>query len=536
MRTVRRNQGRVHAGANVGFSRADAGAATLPPMQGSRAGRITRSLDLTGTLKSLLNRESAIALFLLALGLSAFIPGVDLKIGSHSAGVAMNTATTLILMFAGVLFLGRFSQRRQLRPLLLAVATAMIGLSTICSQVLTANHVQVFAQSGGWVALCGRLIGWFVIAASAIAPNRTLPRVEWRNLLSDWWTAHNASAQMSDVEHDLPDSTSTRHRIGSVRVLALISCAIFSVGLGAYVIASDPTSHAPLSDPSGVLRVRIMIAVFSCVAAIAYLRELRLDGDASVRLLAFAAMIGASSSIAYCATPTMPFTSLRTADVLRLCAIAVLALSVCVGWLVDERRAQARAVAAERHRMAADVHDLIMQDLSLALATARTLGDDPTASFVVEAGERALAGARGVLNRLTDMDQLPIVEAVEEGVRARSRRASLSFDAAGVPADARPDAPTRDALVHIGREAVTNAVKHSHSDSVEVTLAYQDEWHLTIRANGRGFNPESQDQRPRTPSSGFGLASMRRSAENLGGSLHVTSAIGQDTTIEALLP
>ena len=57
------------------------------------------------------------------------------------------------------------------------------------------------------------------------------------------------------------------------------------------------------------------------------------------------------------------------------------------------------ALAQERGRIAADVHDLVMQDLAFALAAARTLADDPAlaqrALAVVEASERALAGARG---------------------------------------------------------------------------------------------------------------------------------------------
>ena len=74
------------------------------------------------------------------------------------------------------------------------------------------------------------------------------------------------------------------------------------------------------------------------------------------------------------------------------------------------RLAVEQALADERRRMAADVHDLIMQDLSLALATARTLADDPAsasqASIVVAAGERALAGARDVVDGLVGHDVL----------------------------------------------------------------------------------------------------------------------------------
>jgi signal transduction histidine kinase len=183
--------------------------------------------------------------------------------------------------------------------------------------------------------------------------------------------------------------------------------------------------------------------------------------------------------------------------------------------------------------MATDVHDLIMQDLASALASARTLMDDPAvgprAMAVVVAAERALTGAREVISSLTGKDRKPVVEAVETGVRIAARNAPLTFDAHRVPAQARPDQPTLEALVHIGREAVTNAVKYSDPVAVEVVLEYTEEWRLQVRDQGRGFDPANTG-------GGFGLGSMHRHAQALGGSLRVTSAPGEGTTVEARLP
>ena len=73
----------------------------------------------------------------------------------------------------------------------------------------------------------------------------------------------------------------------------------------------------------------------------------------------------------------------------------------------------ASAVEHERRRIAADVHDLIMQDLALALAQARMLADDtPKARTVVDAGERALAGARDLVGGLSARGRSPIASAV----------------------------------------------------------------------------------------------------------------------------
>ncbi len=197
------------------------------------------------------------------------------------------------------------------------------------------------------------------------------------------------------------------------------------------------------------------------------------------------------------------------------------------------RRATDGALALERRRIAADVHDLIMQDLSLALASARALADDPAcaqqANVVVSAGERALAGARQLLGELAERDTRPIAQAVEASVRAAARHTPLAFRAAQVPSMAELDDPTRHALVHIAREAVTNAVKHASASTVEVVLEHAGQWRLTVRDDGRGF-----DETP--AGGGFGLASMRHSAHALGGAVHVARGSGGGTTVEAVLP
>lgn len=190
-------------------------------------------------------------------------------------------------------------------------------------------------------------------------------------------------------------------------------------------------------------------------------------------------------------------------------------------------------LAQETRRVAAEVHDLVMQDLCFALASARALEDDPVvaarASAVVSAAERALAGAREVLDGLAGQDRQPVVEAVEASVRAAGRDIPLSFDAARVPADAQPGRPTLFALLHIGREAVTNAVKHGDPTEIAVVLEYGDQWHLKVGDRGCGFDL-------RAASSGFGLSSMSSHAEALGGALRVTSVPEQGTIVEAVLP
>lgn len=176
-----------------------------------------------------------------------------------------------------------------------------------------------------------------------------------------------------------------------------------------------------------------------------------------------------------------------------------------------------------------------MQDLVLALASARALAEAPgstrQASVVVAAGERALAGARQVLGDLAAHDRSPVVEAVEHSVRLAARGVPLSFDARGVEGGVQPDEPTLEALVHIGREAVTNAVRHAAPTAIEVVMQRGEEWRLRVRDDGRGCTPDESGE-----PGGFGMASMKRHAHALGGSLRVSSAPGAGMTVEAVLP
>jgi signal transduction histidine kinase len=177
-----------------------------------------------------------------------------------------------------------------------------------------------------------------------------------------------------------------------------------------------------------------------------------------------------------------------------------------------------------------------MQDLSFALANARAMAEAPEvadhAGVVVVAAERALAGAREVIQGLVrPQDGIPVVEAVEAGVRAAARNATVSFDAEGVSASDQPDRLTLDVLVHVGREAVTNAVKHSGSRAhVEVIFEHDDEWRLTVRDQGCGFG--SRD----SASTGFGLESMRARVSGLGGRLYVSDNAGNGSVVQAVLP
>ncbi len=95
-----------------------------------------------------------------------------------------------------------------------------------------------------------------------------------------------------------------------------------------------------------------------------------------------------------------------------------------------------------------------------------------------------------------------------------------------IPAD------TALCLYRITQEAVHNAIKHADASSIEVTLEQQgDSLALSVRDNGKGFDPDGDDRR-----AGLGLVSMRERAQLAGGSWAIRSQPGKGTSVTAVVP
>jgi signal transduction histidine kinase len=97
---------------------------------------------------------------------------------------------------------------------------------------------------------------------------------------------------------------------------------------------------------------------------------------------------------------------------------------------------------------------------------------------------------------------------------------------------------TEIALLRTVQEALANVRKHAQANRVSVTLSFMDdEVILDVQDDGRGFvAARVPSNRDRHVSNGFGIPSMRRRVENLGGTLTVESAPGEGTTLMVSIP
>jgi len=82
-----------------------------------------------------------------------------------------------------------------------------------------------------------------------------------------------------------------------------------------------------------------------------------------------------------------------------------------------------------------------------------------------------------------------------------------------------------DALFHIGREAIINALNHSNSSVLKILLTYKDgNVELVVEDNGIGFDYARKKD-------GFGILGMQKRARGVGSELHIRSTPGRGTTV-----
>jgi signal transduction histidine kinase len=198
----------------------------------------------------------------------------------------------------------------------------------------------------------------------------------------------------------------------------------------------------------------------------------------------------------------------------------------------------------ERTRIAQELHDTLLQgflsaSMQLDAATDGLPADSPSKAplsrvlhlmrQVIEEGRTAVRGLRSSQDSSFDLAQAfsRIREelTVEEGIAFR-----VSVE--GQPQPLRP--VLRDEVYRIGREALTNAFRHSRATKVEAGLEYSaKQFRLLVSDNGRGIDPGVlQSGRE----GHWGIHGMRERAKKIGVRLNLRSRIAAGTEVELSIP
>ncbi len=211
--------------------------------------------------------------------------------------------------------------------------------------------------------------------------------------------------------------------------------------------------------------------------------------------------------------------------------------------ITERKRAEEdrqRVREAERSRLARDLHDSVLQDLSYTVASLGLIQINAEGTELeselqrsIDALRHAAEGLRNVVNdlRLGEGQDRPFLKMVEALVRrnqAMARDQEISLEVK----EGFPSAPLGEIgneLLCVIQEALTNARRHSGAKSVLVSVRMEgSDLVAEVSDDGLGFRPST--------ASGVGLSSMRERAAAIGGRLEIESTVGQGTRVRIRIP
>jgi signal transduction histidine kinase len=219
---------------------------------------------------------------------------------------------------------------------------------------------------------------------------------------------------------------------------------------------------------------------------------------------------------------------------------------------LKDYRTQVRRLAIEltvaeerqRHRIAADLHDEVGLNLTMAkmrldtawMAAAPSREDLAEARRHLDAAARSMRDAIFGLNPLGS-DRLELGPALTRLVEAlRKEHPGLRFELVR----SRPSSVVAEemaiVLFRAARELLMNVVKHAEATRVRVAEGTRGgQVSLRVEDNGTGFRP-TKVLSPRASHRSFGLLSIRERLAALGGTMKIESAPGQGTRVTLLAP
>ena len=224
-------------------------------------------------------------------------------------------------------------------------------------------------------------------------------------------------------------------------------------------------------------------------------------------------------------------------------SLAALALTLLAYTLYRYRVAQLLTLANVRTRIATDLHDDIGANLTkiaiLSEVAKQQLGNGEAQpgsplSSIARISRESVASMNDIVwainpqrDHLIDLVRR-MRQHAEELFTLRDIR--LHFNAPDMERNLKLDVDVRRDLFLIFKEAVNNAARHANPTQVEIEMRAEGAWlSLQIVDDGVGFDPLIESE-------GQGLASMRRRAQSLGGTLFVESQAARGTKIKLEIP
>ncbi len=242
--------------------------------------------------------------------------------------------------------------------------------------------------------------------------------------------------------------------------------------------------------------------------------------------------------------------TLGTQLYISVAAITTLLLSAVVSErerstaaLIEAKRHEGEEALEERHRIARDLHDSVSQALFSTILQTRTaekalrdgnVGPSETLAHALSAiGELTRTAQSEMRSLIYELRRDPVEDGLVAALHecAEERCEGLAVGVEGPIGHLPISRDAEGQLFAIGREALTNVVKHARAANASVRVDIDDDRVLLeVSDDGRGFDPE------RRHPGHYGLESMRGRATDIGARLSIASGPGLGTRIRVETP
>ena len=247
---------------------------------------------------------------------------------------------------------------------------------------------------------------------------------------------------------------------------------------------------------------------------------------------------------------TIPPSFVQSMGFKMLCAAAAIFLlwvgiRIKLRQMTEQVRRRLYERLEERTRIARDLHDTFFQGVQGLLlrfntGTAMLKRDEPARAIFVDALEQSdrvmLEGRELMLDLRAESSkatELAAALALAGNDLKRAYPAEFRVTVNGEPVPLHP--VVFDEVHRLGREALSNAFRHSDARSIEAELHYErDQFRVCIRDDGVGIAAEVLSHGFRAGH--WGLPGMRERAAKLGGHVDIWSRPGAGTEIELRVP
>lgn len=200
----------------------------------------------------------------------------------------------------------------------------------------------------------------------------------------------------------------------------------------------------------------------------------------------------------------------------------------------------------ERKRISRELHDVVAQaltgiNLRLGSLKTRTTANAKELHEKIATTQRLVEKSVEIVHRFardlrpTVLDDLGLIPALQSYLKAHREGTGMEADLTAFAGVEKLDGGVKTVLYRIVQESLSNAARHAKATCVTIKIsARAGKVCMSIHDNGKGFNMA----RIAAAKSGIhlGLLGMRERVEMVGGTFHVDSALGKQTTVRVEIP